>query len=84
MGSAEDGFQREQGVTFTTAERVFDDPFASEEIDDTVDYGDERFITIGMAGLEIIVVWTERRGVVRLISARRATRWEANEYFEGR
>ena len=75
--------ERKHGVTLDLAKRIFDDPFASDGLDDWVEYGEDRFITVGMAGLDVlVVVWTERRDVVRLISARRATKWETNEYFD--
>ena len=48
--------ESKHGVTFAQAERVIYDPFASEEIDGSTDYGEERLITVGMVGLEMIVV----------------------------
>jgi putative transcriptional regulator len=37
------------GVRFEAARSVFDDPFAIEYVDDRQDYGQDRFILIGMA-----------------------------------
>ena len=37
------------GVSFDLAKTVFKDPFAIELLDDRADYGEERFIIIGMA-----------------------------------
>jgi uncharacterized DUF497 family protein len=37
------------GVRFELAQTVFKDPFAVELLDDREDYGEERFIIIGMA-----------------------------------
>ena len=40
---------RTHGVSFGLAKTVFKDPFAIELVDDREDYGEERFVTIGMA-----------------------------------
>jgi hypothetical protein len=70
------------GVDFETARQVFRDPFALERLDEREDYGEDRFILTGMAeGVILIVVYTERNGRSRLISARRATKHEQDEYF---
>ena len=70
------------GVSFETARQVFRDPFAVERLDDRENYGEHRFILFGMAdGALLVVVYTERSERVRLISARRATRTEQDDYF---
>jgi uncharacterized DUF497 family protein len=70
------------GVSFETATKVFRDPFAVERLDDREDYGEERFVLIGSAeSTTLAVVYTERNGRIRIISARRATRIEENDYF---
>jgi uncharacterized protein len=70
------------GVSFETAVKVFGDPFGIERLDDRQDYGEERFILIGTAEEAVItVVYTERNGRFRIISARRATRHEQDDYF---
>ena len=70
------------GVSFELATHVFRDPFAIERLDDRVDYGEDRFIVIGLAaGLVLYVVYTEREGRIRLISVRRATKHEQDDYF---
>ena len=75
---------RDHGVSFDLATTVFDDPFAVERLDDREDYGEERFILIGMAAGNILlfVVYTERKGRIRIISARRATKREQDDYFQ--
>ena len=45
---AKDNFDR-HGVSFELAKEVFKDPFAVEFFDDRQDYGEERFVIIGMA-----------------------------------
>ena len=70
------------GVSFETATEVFKDTFAIERLDDRESYGEDRFILIGMAeGVVITVVYTERSGSIRIISARNATKHEQDDYF---
>ena len=70
------------GVSFDLAKKVFNDPFAVERIDDRQDYGEERYIIIGLADGELLfVAYTEREERIRLISARRAIRHEQDVYF---
>ncbi len=70
------------GVSFETAREIFKDPLAIERLDDRESYGEERFILIGMAeGAVLTIVHTERAGRFRLISARRATKHEQDDYF---
>ena len=75
---------RAHGISFELAKAVFKDPFAIELVDDRKDYGEERFVTIGMAeGKAILfVAFTEREECIRIISARRATKNEQDHYFE--
>lgn len=71
------------GISFEHARRIFDDAFAVEGIDDSEVYGEHRFTTIGMVeGVLLYVVYTERGARVRLISARRATRYEQDDYYQ--
>jgi uncharacterized protein len=71
------------GVTFDLAATVFTDPFAIERLDDRNDYGEERFVMIGMAegNTLLFVAYTEREERIRIISARRATQIEQEAYF---
>jgi len=75
---------RAHGVSFELAKAVFKDPFAVELVDDREDYGEERFVIIGMAERKalLFVAFTEREEGIRIISARRATRDEQNHYFK--
>ena len=69
-------------MSFETATEVFSDPFAIERRDDREDYGEDRFILIGIAeGTVLTVVYTERDGRIRIISARQATKREQDDYF---
>jgi uncharacterized DUF497 family protein len=80
---AEANFRR-HGVSFDFAKPVFNDPFAVDFLDDREEYGEERFVMIGMAEGKILlfVAYTEREEHIRIISARRATQYEQDEYFQ--
>jgi uncharacterized protein len=70
------------GVSFELAAKVFEDPFGIERLDDREDYGEDRFILTGTAeGVVLTVVYTERSGRIRIISARQATKHEQDDYF---
>jgi len=72
---------RKHGIDFSDAIDIFDHPYLSA-CDDTGDYGEERWRAIGwMKALLGVVVYTERQGdVVRVISARKATKREVSGY----
>ena len=69
------------GVSFSDAEGVFFDPLAIS-VEDPDAVGEARFVAIGQGrtGHLLVIVFTERDGVHRLISARRATRRERTGY----
>ncbi len=75
---------RKHDVRFETAKLVFDDPLAITFRADSDEADEERFITIGSAGQRSVffVVYTWRESVVRLISARTASRQERRLYEE--
>lgn len=68
-------------VSFAHAEQALRDPFAVT-IDDPDVEGEYRFVTLGMdaSGRILVVIHTPRGDRTRLISARRATRREAEKY----
>jgi uncharacterized DUF497 family protein len=73
---------RKHGVTFEEAATVFADPLALF-IEDESHPENARIIGESLAARVLLVVFVERdRGVVRLISARRATRHERRRYEE--
>jgi uncharacterized DUF497 family protein len=82
--------QRKHGVTFEDAMHVLDDPYAMFEQGRTDEAGELRWLALGMVGgvvLLLVVHTVRQRGedeVIRLISARRATRKERNRYDETR
>jgi uncharacterized DUF497 family protein len=76
---------RERGFDFAFASMVFDGPTVVVE-DTRRDYGERRFVAIGLAkGLHLTVVYTDRTGTGdrvtrRIISARRSNRRERRIY----
>lgn len=74
---------RKHGIGFDTASRIFQGTVATSP-DQRRDYGENRYISIGRVGPEalIVVTHTERRGRIRLISARPASRKERSVYHE--
>jgi uncharacterized DUF497 family protein len=52
------------------------------DVDDRMDYGEERWISIGILVRGIaVIVWTERAGdVIRIITARKANKDERRRY----
>jgi uncharacterized DUF497 family protein len=75
---------RKHGVTFSFATNVFSDPNRIERTEETDYNGEVREHVIGRAGeFVLLVVYTTRNDKVRIISARRATRHEFIEYWNG-
>jgi len=72
---------RDHGVSFADAEGVLSDPLAVT-VEDPEARGERRFVSLGLgsAGEILVVVFTEREGDYRLISARRPTRKERKTY----
>jgi uncharacterized protein len=52
-------------------------------VDDRFDYGEIRFTSLGwLNGIVFLVVHTETDEVIRLISARKATKYEEESYYQ--
>ena len=66
------------------AKSVFRDPFAIERPEGREDYGEERFVSIGMAEGQYLlyVAYTEREDRIRVISARTVTKYEEADYYQ--
>jgi len=73
------------GVSFDEAKTVFDDPFYVDFYDPDHSYDEHRYIIIGEAqdGRLLMVSYTERGDVIRLISSREVTLAERKVYEEG-
>ena len=68
------------GIDFKTAARVFQDEFRIEIFDELHSDIEER--QIGGVEIVIMVVYTERKQAIRLISARKATAQERKMYHD--
>ena len=72
---------KKHGIDFINAPMIFDGYTLTIE-DDRYDYGEERFITFGiLEGRVVVVVHTENGDSMRIISIRRATKYEEKTYF---
>jgi uncharacterized protein len=76
---------RKHRVDFNDAIAALEDPNRLEEIDPELEFGEERIRVIGMAHGNVLFVVTTWRGpdTCRIISARKATRHEQDQYYAG-
>lgn len=76
----------QHGVSFAEAQGVFSDSLALEIPDPAHSDEEERWIAVGRSYRDrlLVVVFTERGEVIRLISARVATTSETRRYEEQR
>ena len=74
---------KKHGISFEVATNVFFDEERIEIFDEAHSIGEDRYITIGLAGEVLFVVYTERTPKIRLISARLATARERKIYYDG-
>jgi uncharacterized DUF497 family protein len=71
---------RERGLDFAQAAEVFAGVHFTQ-VDRRMDYGEERFITVGtLQGRTVVVVWTSRGLTRRIISMRKANAREQARY----
>ena len=75
------------GIDFEQAKKIFEDPNLLTYEDARFSYGEIREISIGQLLLTTqqkiiiaLVVYTDRNGIIRLISARKASKQERKEY----
>ena len=70
-------------MSFEAACGAFRDPFALEWLDDSEDYGENRYSIIGMVESRLLYVAYSLRGeTIRIISARGAEPYERRRYHE--
>jgi uncharacterized DUF497 family protein len=73
---------RKHGLDFAGAEMVFSGATFTFE-DDRFDYGEQRFITMGLLrGVVVVIAHAERGETVRIISMRKATKHEQEIFFQ--
>ncbi len=69
------------GLDFAEAEQVFSGPTFTFE-DDRMDYGEQRWVTLGLLGdIVTVIVHTETDEEIRIISMRKAIRNEQILFF---
>jgi uncharacterized DUF497 family protein len=72
---------RKHGVAFSDAEQALRDPSALT-IEDPDSEDEQRFVTLGMdaLGRVLVVIHTQRGERIRIVSARKASRGEMENY----
>jgi uncharacterized protein len=77
--------QKKHGVSFETAKLIFDDPSCLFVLD-RIEAGEQRWHAIGMipktTAMLTVVHMEVSGGIIRIISARRATKQEQNDYAQ--
>lgn len=80
--------QKKHGISFGEAQSVFYDDFAIEFCDPEHSTEEDRFLMVGLSYKARVLVTShcvrEPGNVIRIISARKATKKEANYYWEQR
>ena len=70
------------GIDFVDVPAIFEGDTVTV-IDERFDYGETRYLTLGLLKTRVIVVvHTETATVIRIVSARKATRYEEKAYFD--
>jgi uncharacterized DUF497 family protein len=73
---------QKHGIDFVGIKKVFAGKTATMP-DDRFDYGESRFITLGLlSGRVVVIAHTESPEVIRIISVRKATKNEEIWYFK--
>ncbi len=73
---------QKHGISFDEAKTVFNDPFSITIADPEHSLNEDRYIDIGISarGQLLVVVYTERKYTIRIISCRQATARERRTY----
>ncbi len=78
---------QKHGVTFEQASYVFADPYALNKYDEEHSQDEDRWLLLGKSQNEILLIvvhtFKDQDGIelVRIISARKATKNESKEYY---
>lgn len=72
---------KKHGIDFADVPAIFELDTVTV-IDDRIDYGETRYQTLGLLKARVImVVHTESETIIRIISARKANKYEEEIYF---
>jgi hypothetical protein len=76
--------QKKHSISFIEASEIFNDEYSSCVNDPDHSYEESRYLLFGVStkGTHLVVSYTERLGIIRIISARRMTRQERKAYEE--
>jgi len=77
--------RKKHGISFDEAREIFSRPGEVLTVPDRrEEYGEDRFINIGPIGegVLLVVVHTIRKGMIRIISARKANKRETRRYHD--
>lgn len=76
---------KKHAVSFEEAKTIFNDRFAVTIADPDHSVGEYRFADLGLSvtGRLLVVWYTERNDVIRIIGSREATRFERRTYEQG-
>ena len=70
-----------RGIDFADLEPLFEGVTVLM-VDDRFDYGETHFVTLGLFhGMVMVIVHTETDELIRVISARKATKYEEESYY---
>lgn len=73
---------RKHGIDFLDVESVFESDTVIIE-DNRFDYGERRWLALGLLrGRVVVVVYTQRNSIFRIISIRKGSKYEQRTYFE--
>jgi uncharacterized protein len=73
--------KRKHGISFEDASEAMRDPDVVEDLDTQDEYGEDRMIAYAkLEGQVLVVIYTMRGDLYRIISARRAEKHERNYY----
>lgn len=72
---------KKHGITFADASVALRDPDVVEDLDIEQNYGEDRMIAYAkLDGQILVIIYTMRGDITRIISARRAEKHERNYY----
>jgi len=73
--------KKKHGISFETAAEIFLDDYRFDDYDEFHSDFEDRIKTVGMVENILAVIYTERGEKYRIISARKATKSEREDYY---
>jgi uncharacterized DUF497 family protein len=74
------------GISFKEASTIFADPLSDFFYDSDHSVDEDQYLAIGLSEFNnvLVVVFTEKDDIIRIISARKATKKERKHYEDGK